>query len=130
MAVRLPLHLLEDLAEHAEVLGGVEGELEQSDTPSLGIRGVAEQLVGQAARRRGNVGAVQTAGCVLRPDGQQMILTVAGAAGTWTADFFDTSTGTNLATPLSLAAAPDSTLTVALPPFTGDIAFQLSPHSR
>lgn len=53
-------------------------------------------------------------------------LTFPGAAGTWTATFYDTSTGQSMPGPATVGSN-GSALTVSLPAFTDDLAFTLVP---
>ena len=80
------------------------------------------------------VGWVRDAGC-RAPDftcastvsGQTMALTVPGATGTWTVDFFDTATGTDITSSAPIDAGSGA-LSVTFPDFTGDLAFRIVPR--
>jgi hypothetical protein len=65
-------------------------------------------------------------GCTSTVSAQQMTLTVPGATGTWNADFFATSGGTDVSSSARIEAR-NGTLSVALPDFTGDVAFRVMP---
>jgi hypothetical protein len=64
--------------------------------------------------------------CASASSSQTMTLTVPGATGSWKVDFFDTSNGTEVTTSAPIEAR-NGTFDLAIPNFTGAVAFRILP---